>query len=370
VARGVAGPAASDQSRIIARSGFSGFRLLLAEDNPINQEVALELLREAGFSVTLAKNGLEVVELARQTVYDLLLMDVQMPGLDGLEATQIIRALPSWAEVPILAMTASAFAEDRQRCLYAGMNDHVSKPVDPDQLLAALLKWLPAAEAMVPVAPATGASKRVEPDNDDIITHLNGIAGFDSHRGLQIMRGQVPSYLRLLRKYLAIHHDDMRVLRAQLAQSEILEAERLLHTLKGAAGSIGATRIQSLAADLERMLHGQQGSIQMESQIRGLAVEMESLAATLLAILPPEFSAEATQADYSQINDLLAQLENLLLDDDMQVNTLWRNSAAWVHTALGDQADELTKLIESFNYSAALSVVHSIQASMPQRAEP
>ena len=125
-----------------ARHG--GRRVLLAEDDPINQSVCRDLLDYAGLQVDLASDGEQAVERARRGRYDLILMDVQMPVLDGLEATQAIRALPGAERTPILAFTANAFAEDQQRCLDAGMNDHVSKPVAPQQFFGTLLKWLDA----------------------------------------------------------------------------------------------------------------------------------------------------------------------------------------------------------------------------------
>jgi len=124
------------------RSAYAGSRILLAEDEPISQEVARGLLGDAGLSVDIAEDGLQALALAKQNPYALILMDMQMPHMNGVEATMAIRALPTYAQTPILAMTANAFDEDRQDCIDAGMNDHIAKPVDPQILYETLLAWL------------------------------------------------------------------------------------------------------------------------------------------------------------------------------------------------------------------------------------
>jgi CheY-like chemotaxis protein len=121
---------------------YAKTHILLAEDEPINQEVSRGLLEDAGLAVDLAEDGAQAVALARQNTYALILMDMQMPNLNGVDATKAIRALPGYAQIPILAMTANAFDEDRQVCIEAGMNDHIGKPVDPERLFETILKWL------------------------------------------------------------------------------------------------------------------------------------------------------------------------------------------------------------------------------------
>ena len=116
--------------------------MLLVEDEPINQDVAAAFLKEAGLVVTLAADGAQAVEFASHEYFSIVLMDMQMPIMDGLAATRLIRALPGWRSIPIIALSANAFAEDRKRCLAAGMNDFVSKPFDPDEFFDTLLHWL------------------------------------------------------------------------------------------------------------------------------------------------------------------------------------------------------------------------------------
>ena len=137
-------PLEGTDSATLLQQHFAGTRILLAEDEPINQEVSLGLLEDVGLRVDIAENGQQAVDLASRNDYALILMDMQMPIMNGIDATRAIRKLPAYAHVPILAMTANAFVEDRQECLAVGMNEHLSKPVDPDLLFATLLKWLAA----------------------------------------------------------------------------------------------------------------------------------------------------------------------------------------------------------------------------------
>lgn len=135
------GTISEDACAAIARE-FAGLSVLLAEDEPINQDVTCELLIDSGLTVDVADDGAAAVALARRKPYALVLMDMQMPVMNGIDATRAIRELPGYAQVPILAMTANAFADDRQRCLDAGMNEHIGKPVAPDMLFLVILKWL------------------------------------------------------------------------------------------------------------------------------------------------------------------------------------------------------------------------------------
>ncbi len=267
------------EAQLRARHG--GARVLLAEDNPVSRAVALDLLEGAGLRVDTAGDGQEVLARVRSGEYALILMDVQMPNLDGLAATRALRALPGWGSRPILAMTAATGVQDRLDCRAAGMDGFLAKPIDPDTLFSVLLEWLSAAgrsEAggAVPLstpagpgAPPTIAVRadgelgtgigteiapgiiKVEPDRlQQTLGRLAALPGLDQEQGLRLARGDGARYVAMLSDFVRAHHDDSRRLTVWLASGDREAAGRLTHGLKGSAGTLG---IGGLAADAARL---------------------------------------------------------------------------------------------------------------------
>jgi len=248
-----------DAERVLAAK-FRQARILLAEDNRTNQEVVLAMLDEVGLSADVVENGAQAVTAVRQRDYDLILMDMQMPEMDGLEATREIRQLPGRTGVPIVAMTANAFADDRRHCLEAGMNDHLGKPITPEMLYTAMANWLSRAAAVPMSAPQqtispAGAAGGPDPaaDVDHLRQALAGCAEVDLDLGLRQVR-RPDRYLRILVEYADTHARTMLAVRERLAAGDQAEARRLAHSIKGASAMLGVVGVQEPAARLEKLI--------------------------------------------------------------------------------------------------------------------
>lgn len=304
---------------------YAGSRILLAEDNDINREVATELLHGVGLEVDIAENGRIAFDKACSNHYNLILMDIQMPEMGGLEATRMIRSMVGQAELPILAMTANAFEEDRRACLSAGMNDFVPKPVDPAGLYSVLIKWLPKQEGSKEAVPTSLSPAPTTAEDTALLAQLMAIEGIDAEMGLHKLRGNVAGYLRLLRQFDASHGADIDKLNGHLSGGEIDEARRVIHTLKGTAGTLGLTLLQEATEALESYLHNNESKSNVDKSahlIDAISAEQSHFhkALTTIEFLPSasqsEISATSNESDTDKAITALRDARILFVEDD------------------------------------------------------
>jgi two-component system sensor histidine kinase/response regulator len=339
--------------------------ILLVEDDPINQEVALELLRTPGYRVSVAVDGAKALEVAQSRQFDLVLMDLQMPVMDGFEATRRLRADPAYTRTPIIAMTANVFVEDQERCLAAGMDDFIAKPVDPDLLLATVARWL-GAQVQSPSTPSDAA-----PLPADWQGALARIDGMDVAAGLRSVRGRWSTYERLLQAFLRDHGEDGLALQQELAGGHVDRALRRAHTLKGLAGTLGLRPLASTAEQLESLLRGGSADpIQRDQLADALARALAQLVALLRTLLPAQAGSDRAPVDPARLRVVLQSLERLLGEDDASALDLHDANAALLAAGLGAQAAALQRHIRRFEFDSARELVFAALAQGPQASHP
>ena len=328
---------------------LGGVRILLVEDNEINQQVASELLAEVGCEVEIAGNGLIAVHKVQQAEYDIVLMDMQMPVLDGVGATEQIRQLPKLRDTPIIAMTANVMSQDRERCIAAGMNDFVGKPIDPQELWTTLRKWVKGSMVRKIVTQADDASQ-------DAMRLPEGIEGLDVRLGLSRVMDRKPLYLSLLRKYASTQPETLQELGDAISAHDCSKVELLAHTAKAVAGNIGATQVQVLAGELEKSAHERAPEDVLAAGLAALATPLQALVASLNVQLE-EIQVPADAADLA---DVMEKLKALLSQDDPESLEVLTNHAPMLRQALGKDFGSFATAVKAFDFDVALGFVTSI----------
>ncbi len=332
-------------------SSLAGARVLLAEDNELNQEVAREFLQSAGVEVDLAEDGAVALRKVQERVYDLVLMDMQMPVMDGLTATAEIRKLAGLRELPIVAMTANAMAGDRVRCIDAGMNDHIAKPITPQILLAKLLEWIPAREGTA--RPLAVAPLDRQPFTSAHV--LDGIAGLDVALGLRRMAGRDALYLSVLAKFAAKQGAVPSRIAGAVAAGDWTLAEREVHTLKGVAATIGAMPLRALAEQLERAIRSRQPAAEMAPLQAALADALMPLLDAITKKLPLKTAVSAVTFDPTAARDVCVQLAQRLDNDDFASRALLDANEAMLQAALGGDFARISEAVGNYDFADALA---------------
>jgi CheY-like chemotaxis protein len=348
----------------------AGVRVLLVEDNELNQQVATELLESAGAIVRVANNGQEAVTLLTEgpesQLFDVVLMDIQMPVMDGLTATRLLRAEGQFDKLPIIAMTAHALVEERQKCFDAGMNDHISKPIDPDQLFATLSRWAtPKA-----VISETARVERVDANAADIPE----IRGVEIKQGLQRVAGNKRLYADLLRQFALKHADAAAEIAAALDKDNREDAGRMAHTVKGVAGNLSITEVHAAAQQLERAIRESLASI--STDLERFRSRMQSSAAAIRQALGDSgsscaeqrpvamFSADRAETAIKHLRELLDACDGNAGDAAAELIDAARGKASM------DDLEALNAAIRDFDFEGALARLNTIEQECELTGNP
>lgn len=272
-------PARAAIRRIERLDALKERRLLLVEDNPINQQVAMDMLNSVGLSADIADNGREAIVLTENRRYDLILMDMQMPIMGGIDATSAIRRQAEYAAVPIIALTANASEADRHHCLAAGMNDYLTKPVEPDALYAMLRRWLlpPVSETETRAETTSQPSIRTAETRLLPPGELPQIDGVNCQLGLSRLSGRVNAYRRLLEQLIEMHGRDHELIGQKLHNDDLDAARRLAHALKGSSAMLAAEAISAAALAIEQGIDSSIDANQMQARLDVLETKLDAL---------------------------------------------------------------------------------------------
>jgi two-component system sensor histidine kinase/response regulator len=344
---------ASDQDSL------KGARVLLVEDNELNRELACELLNSAGIELEQAVDGKQALDLLeRDADFDGVLMDCQMPVLDGYTATQRIRQQPRFAALPVIAMTANAMAGDREKALACGMNDHISKPLNVAAMFATLAKWIrPAAHRQARVPPSLA-----ETANDGLPEYLEGI---DLAAGLATCMGKQELYLRLLHKFQASQGDFAGQFQAARADADPGAAARLAHSLRGSAGNLGARDLAQAAAALEQACLDGADEAVLQAGVANVEGRLAPVLQGLAKLQPERTSATPGVAAPRQAFDAhLAELRQLLAECDIAaVETLKALTGMAASDAEAAHLTRICQQVELFDFDRALALLQELSGT-------
>jgi CheY-like chemotaxis protein/HPt (histidine-containing phosphotransfer) domain-containing protein len=351
-----------------------GAQVLLAEDNLINQQIAQEILEQAGVLVTVADNGRIAIDKLRSGHFDLVLMDVQMPEMDGYQATATIRSDPHFEDFPIIAMTAHAMSGDRDRCLAAGMNDYVTKPIDPALLIRTIARCLGREPTPPQGAPEAGPSEL--PGKVQSVELPDALEGVNVGEGLRRLGGNRKLYLRLLRDFATAQAKLPEQIRDAVNARDFATALHQVHSLKGAAANLAIAQVATCAGELETVLnvhHLLQFQTKFPELEAALAIVLESLdqlTAPLETVCssnrttPPMSPAPEQALNRDTAREVLARLRQQVASGDLEAADTLRNLGENCGTHFREELKVLRQHLDGFNFDEASQVLETLEARL------
>ena len=337
-----------------------GAKVLLVEDHEINQEIAMELLSSHGIEVKLAVNGKDALEKINEESFDGVLMDCQMPVMDGYEATSKIREDDRFKDLPIIALTANAMESDIKKAFDSGMNDQISKPIRPVDMFNTIAKW---------ISPSKDANKDelFKKSSEDEEIEIPDIDGIDIKKGLVTTDNNKTLYRKLLMRFKENQKDFQREFEGALNSNDVESAKRYAHTLKGVAGSIGAVDVQETAAKLESAFEeGADAQQAINKALPDVVKQLNHVMEALEILEEKSFIESDNEAlDKGKLSELLKEIRTLLEDDDTDALEYCSQLRGIKGIAILDKdVNTLIKKIESYAFDEALEVLEMLEASL------
>lgn len=336
----------------------AGMHILVVEDNSINQEIIQELLHTENIITTIANNGLEAIELVNSLSFNCVLMDMQMPEMDGIEATQEIRKFKDLKELPIIALTANAMRGDREKVIAAGMNDYVSKPIDIDELFTTLIKWLPQNE-----------TENTSVDNDKV-AHANvvdfpEISGIDVEEGLRNLNYKTSQYRNLLMKFSSRNRNFISEFNEVLV-NDYEVAFRMMHSLSGLSGSLRITNVYLQSAILEKQMVKKKKNItsavnKLEKELNNVIIEIDN---TFVDISKPNTTMASIDIDHSQDDFIVKKLTKLLKNYSAEsIDYIDEHEQALIHILEFGGYTIFRNAVEKYDFEKALEILNNLETN-------
>ena len=338
-----------------------GAKILVVEDNELNQEVALGILESEGFVVEIANNGQDAIEKIKANSYDIVLMDMQMPVMDGLTATSHLRGINEYRNLPIIAMTANAMDQDKEQCAQAGMDDHVAKPIDPEHLFSTLVKWIKPKNKKIKETEIKFDLEKNEAQSDSGFSQK--IEGLNVALGMKHVMNKAPLYTKMIMKYLGDQPKTIAKLRQALEANDFATAERLAHTSKGVNGNIGATVLQGMSDEIEKLAHQK---IASEKILVELAL-LENVQSKLILEISTAYQLDGTtkvaiaskkESEEPLNKAIISELILLVNDSDTQATLLIENHMEALQAYFGNQKfQEINEALLGFDFEKAAQLI-------------